>query len=33
MFWRKRKVDDFSAEVEAHLGLEIERLQQEHGFS
>ena len=33
MFWRKRKLDDFSSELEAHLGLEIERLQQEHGLS
>ena len=33
MFGRKRKLDDFSAEVEAHLGLEIERLQQEHGLT
>lgn len=28
MFRRKRKADDFSAEIEAHLQLEIERLQQ-----
>ena len=33
MFWRKRKLDDFSAEVEAHLAVEIERLQQEQGLS
>ena len=32
MFGRKRKLDDFSAEIEAHLQLEIERLQ-EQGLS
>lgn len=29
MFWRKRKPSDFSAEVEAHLELETERLKEE----
>ena len=29
MFGRKRKLDDFSAEIEAHLQLEIERLQEQ----
>ncbi len=29
MFGRKRGVDDFSAEIEAHLQLEAERLQQD----
>lgn len=33
MFWRKRKLADFSSEIEAHLALEIERLQQEQGLS
>jgi len=28
MFKRKRTESDFSAEIEAHLGLEIERLQE-----
>jgi hypothetical protein len=32
MFWRKRKQADFSAEIEAHLQLEIERLR-ERGLS
>jgi hypothetical protein len=32
MFGRKRKLDDFSAEIEAHLQLEIERLK-EQGLS
>jgi putative ABC transport system permease protein len=32
MFGRKRKLDDFSAEIEAHLQLEIERLR-EQGLS
>ncbi|MGB7621013.1 MAG: ADOP family duplicated permease [Terriglobia bacterium] len=32
MFGRKRKLDDFTAEIEAHLQLEIERLQ-EQGLS
>src|SRR5262245_55204734 len=32
MFWRKRKKVDFSAEIEAHLQLEIERLR-ERGLS
>ena len=32
MFGRKRKQDDFSAEIEAHLQLEVERLQ-EQGLS
>ncbi len=32
MFRRKRKLEDFSAEIEAHLELEIERLQ-EQGLS
>jgi predicted permease len=32
MFGRKRKLDDFSAEIEAHLQLEIERLR-ERGLS
>ncbi len=32
MFGRKRKLDDFSSEIEAHLQLEIERLQ-EQGLS
>ena len=32
MFGRKRKLDDFSSEIEAHLQLEIERLR-EHGLS
>jgi putative ABC transport system permease protein len=32
MFGRKRKLEDFSAEIEAHLELEIERLQ-EQGLS
>jgi MacB-like periplasmic core domain len=29
MFGRKRKLDDFSAEIEAHLQLEIDRLKQQ----
>jgi hypothetical protein len=29
MFGRKRKLDDFSAEIDAHLQLEIERLKQQ----
>lgn len=33
MLWRKRKLDDFSSEIEAHLALEIERLQQEQGLT
>lgn len=33
MFWRKRKLVDFSSEIESHLALEIERLQQERGLS
>lgn len=33
MFGRKRKVDDFSSEIESHLALEIERLQQEQGLT
>jgi hypothetical protein len=32
VFGRKRKLDDFSAEIEAHLQLEIARLQ-EQGLS
>jgi hypothetical protein len=32
MFGRKRKLDDFSAEIQAHLQLEVERLQ-EQGLS
>ena len=28
MFWRKRKHDDFQAEVEAHIQLEADRLRQ-----
>ncbi len=32
MFGRKRKLDDFSTEIDAHLALEIERLQ-EQGLS
>ena len=26
MFWQRRKASDFSAEIEAHLELEVERL-------
>jgi len=33
MFRPKRKFDDFSVEVEAHLALEIERLQEEQGLT
>ncbi|HTU35907.1 MAG TPA: ABC transporter permease [Candidatus Acidoferrum sp.] len=33
MFGRKRKLDDFSSEIEAHLALEIERLQEEQGLA
>jgi hypothetical protein len=29
MFGRKRELDDFSAEIDAHLQLEIERLKQQ----
>ncbi len=29
MFWRKRKQNDFSAEIEAHLELETERLREQ----
>ena len=29
MFWRKRKQNDFEAEIEAHLALETERLREE----
>jgi predicted permease len=29
MFWRKRKPSDFRAEIEAHLGLEAERLKEQ----
>ena len=32
MFWRKRKPSDFSAEIDAHLELETERLK-EQGLS
>ena len=32
MFWRKRKPSDFSAEIEAHLELEAQQLQ-EQGLS
>ncbi|MGE5326369.1 MAG: permease prefix domain 1-containing protein, partial [Deltaproteobacteria bacterium] len=32
MFWRKRKQTDFSAEIEAHLALEVARLR-EQGMS
>ena len=32
MFGRKRKLDDFSSEIEAHLQNEVERLQ-EQGMS
>jgi hypothetical protein len=32
MFGRKRKLEDFSSEIEAHLQLEIERLR-EQGLS
>jgi len=32
MFWRKRKASDFSAEIEAHIRLEAERLR-EQGLS
>src|SRR6516225_9559067 len=32
MFWRKRKDSDFSAEIEAHIRLETERLR-EQGLS
>lgn len=32
MFWRRREAEDFTAEVEAHLAAEIERLQ-EQGLS
>lgn len=32
MFGRKRKLDDFTSEIEAHLQLEIERLR-EQGLS
>jgi len=33
MFRRKRKSEDFGAEIEAHLALEIERLQREQGLT
>ena len=29
MFRRKRKLDDFSSEIEAHIQLEIERLREQ----
>jgi hypothetical protein len=29
VFWRKRKADDFNAEIEAHLKMETERLQEQ----
>jgi len=29
MFWRKRKLDDFSAEIEQHIQLETERLREQ----
>jgi hypothetical protein len=32
MFGRKRKLDDFTSEIEAHIQLEIERLR-EQGLS
>src|SRR6202035_4817332 len=32
MFGRKRKLEDFTSEIDAHLQLEIERLR-EHGLS
>lgn len=33
MLGRKRKLGDFSSEIESHLALEIERLQQEQGLT
>jgi hypothetical protein len=29
MFGRRRKLDDFTAEIEAHLQLEVERLREQ----
>jgi hypothetical protein len=29
IFWRKRKQSDFTAEIEAHLELETERLKEQ----
>ena len=31
MFWYRRKQSDFNAEIEAHIGLEADRLKEE-GF-
>jgi len=29
MFWRRRKQEDFSQEIESHLALEIDRLREQ----
>ena len=33
MFWRRRKQNDFSEEIEAHLALEVDRMVSEEGMS